>query len=849
MESIEGYCLKCKEKRVMVNPQAEWAANGSPATRGVCPVCSTNIYLRGRTPAHDTLPKPEATASTSTNGKKKPGGKTATSGKKKATTSKAAGKSKATTKVAATTKTKTTAKTKTSKVKPREADEGESTPITRTGKLVVVESPAKARTIGRYLGRGYTVKSSVGHVRDLLKSRLSVDIANDFAPDYRVPKEKKEVVAGLKDAAAKAKEIFLATDPDREGEAIAWHVLEAADMDPKRTRRVVFHEITKDAILNAFAQPRDIDMDRVNAQQARRILDRLVGYKLSPLLWRKIRGRLSAGRVQSVAVRLVVEREREIEGFTAEEYWTLKAELSQEKHRSTQPRPIFTAGLHRFQGKELPLHSEAEVRPHLDALEKATWSVGSVKTGTRRRNPAAPFTTSTLQQEASRQLNFNTSKTMKLAQQLYEGVEVEGADGRVGLITYMRTDSVTVSKEAQTQARSYIKNRFGENYMPAQPPMYKTRSKTAQEAHEAVRPTSVFRDPKAVKASLTRDLFKLYELIWSRFVASQMSPAVYDTVTADLHAGEAKLVPAKRPYLFRATGSTLRFAGFLALYEETAPGDKPDDDSNQVPADLREGENVDLMRLLPEQHFTQPPPRFSEATLVKELEENGIGRPSTYAAIIGTIQERGYVEVKERRLVPTEIGQLVNDLLVEHFPDVMSVDFTARLEDDLDQIAEGKPWVPVLGEFYRHFEQRLSAADQAVEKVEIKKEVEPVGRDCPLCGNPLIYREGRFGRFIGCSTFPTCRHTEQIVVRLGVKCPKCGGDLVEKKSRKGKLFYGCNNYPACDWTSWKKPLPQPCRNCGGLIVQVDRNTAECTQCAEKQPVGRAKTREFAAAND
>lgn len=823
----------------MKDPQAEWAANGSPATRGTCPVCGTTMYLRGRTPAHDHLPKPEPSVSQRSDGKKT------------TTKSKASSKKKTTaTKRKSATKTKAKASTRSSaKLKANDGTGDEGDPIARTGKLVVVESPAKARTIGRYLGRGYTVKSSVGHVRDLLKSRLSVDIERDFSPDYRVPKEKKEVVAGLKDAAAKAKQIFLATDPDREGEAIAWHVLEAADMDPKRTQRVVFQEITKDAILNAFAQPREIDMDRVNAQQARRILDRLVGYKLSPLLWRKIRGRLSAGRVQSVAVRLVVEREREIENFTPEEYWTLKAELSQEKHEGANPRPTFIANLHRYQGKELPLTNEEVVRPHLDALEKAAWTVGSVKTGTRRRNPAAPFTTSTLQQEASRQLNFNTSKTMRLAQQLYEGVEIEGADGRTGLITYMRTDSVTVSKEAQAQARKYIGDRFGKNYMPPQPPIYKTRSKTAQEAHEAVRPTSVFRDPKTIKASLSRDLFKLYELIWSRFMASQMSPAVYDTVTAEIHAGDAKLALAKRPYLFRATGSTLRFAGFLALYEETRPSDKPDDDTNQVPSDLSEGENVDLMRLLPEQHFTQPPPRFSEATLVKELEENGIGRPSTYASIIGTVQDRGYVETKDRRLVPTEIGQLVNDMLVEHFPDVMSVDFTARLEDNLDEIAEGKPWVPVLDEFYRAFEQRLAAADQAVEKVEIKRELEPVGRDCPLCGNPLVYREGRYGRFIGCSTFPTCRHTEQIIVKVGVPCPKDGGDIVEKKTRKGRVFYGCNNYPACDWTSWKKPLPQKCRNCGGLTVQADRNTAECTQCGEKQPITRHKTKEVAAAND
>ncbi len=789
---LEGYCFKCREKRIMEDPKAEWAANGSPGTRGTCPVCGGTIYKTGHTPAHDSLPKPKIEKKAKKKGKGK--------GKKKKKSSNR-----------------------------------------RSGKLVVVESPAKARTIGKYLGRGYKVVSSVGHVRDLLKSRLSVDVENEFEPEYRVPNDKRKVVKELAAAAEKSKEIFLATDPDREGEAIAWHVMESAEMDPERTRRVVFQEITKPAIINAFEHPREIDMDRVNAQQTRRILDRLVGYKLSPLLWRKVRGRLSAGRVQSVALRLVVEREREIDEFEPEEYWTIEAELSQQKYRTEKPRSFFQARLHKLKGEDPVLSSEAEVQPHVEQLNKAEWTVNDVRLGKRKRHPAAPFTTSTMQQEASRKINFGTNKTMRIAQQLYEGVDI-GSEGTVGLITYMRTDSVTVSKEAQNEARGYIIENFDADHVPDKPPVYKTRSKTAQEAHEAVRPTSVLRTPDRVKKHLSRDQFRLYELIWLRFVASQMAPAVYDTVSVDIMAGDKAVAAANRPYLFRAAGSTLRFAGFLALYEESKPDDKPDDDNNKVPTDLTENEILDLLKLLPEQHFTQPPPRFSEASLVKELEENGIGRPSTYASIISTIQSRRYVEVEDKRLVPTEIGEVVTDLLVEHFPDVMSVDFTARMEDDLDDIAEGKPWLPVMDEFYGTFSNRLEKADEAIEKVDVAaREPEPVGRDCPKSGHPLVYRESRYGRFIGCSDFPNCRYTEQIIVKIGVKCPKDGGDLIEKRTRKGgRLFYGCSNYPECDWVSWKKPLKTPCPICGGMLVQANRRMAECTQCGERQPLAQVQ---------
>lgn len=803
-ETLIGYCLKCREKREIKDARPEWASNGTPATRGVCAVCGTNVYLRGHTPAHDNLPKPEAAVRP----KKAKGGKTSkrTGGKKSKKSS--ARQSKA-------------------------AGNG----ARLAGRLVVVESPAKAKTIGRYLGRGYVVKSSVGHVRDLLKSRLSVDVENDFEPEYRVPNDKRQVVKDLKEAAAKAKEIFLATDPDREGEAIAWHVLESAEMDPARTKRVVFHEITKPAIEAAFTHPRDIDMDRVDAQQARRILDRLVGYKLSPLLWRKVRGRLSAGRVQSVAVRQVVEREREIEAFVSEEYWTLAAELSQLAGNGAE-RPSFTAKFHKFQGEDPVLRSEADVQPHLDALEKAAWHVGEVRLGKRTRKPAAPFTTSTMQQEASRRINFGASKTMRVAQSLYEGVDI-GEEGSSGLITYMRTDSLTVSKEAQEEARAFIIQEWGAESVPDTPPIYKTRSKAAQEAHEAIRPTSVRRTPKKMKQYLKRDEYRLYRLIWERFVASQMASAIYDTVSADIWAGDGSVVVEQRPYLFRATGSTLQFAGFLALYEETKSEDETDENGDSlVPSDLTTGEPLDLRQLLPQQHFTQPPPRYTEATLVKALEEHGIGRPSTYAAILSTIEQRGYVERQDKRLVPTETGLVVNDILVEHFPEILSVNFTARLEDELDEIAEGKPWVPVLAEFYGNFAENLAKADKAIPKIDLREEPEEVGRHCPLCDSPLVYRQGRYGRFIGCSNFPTCRHTEQIVEKVGVACPNDGGDLVVKRTRRGRVFYGCANYPDCEWTSWKKPVPQACRVCGGLLVEVNKNTAECTQCGERQPVAQ-----------
>ncbi|MCA9865430.1 MAG: type I DNA topoisomerase [Anaerolineales bacterium] len=790
-EELIGYCLKCKEKRPMLEATAEWAANGSPGTRGKCPVCGGTIYKQGRTAAHEDLPKPLVTA-------KRPPSDSKSKGKKS-----------------------------TKSPKSSVARKGE--------KLVIVESPTKAKTIGRYLGRGYIVKSSSGHIRDLLKSRLSVDVENDFAPEYRVPNEKRALVKELKKAAAQSSEIYLATDPDREGEAIAWHVMEAAEMDPARVKRVVFQEITPPAIRAAFEQPRAIDMDRVEAQQARRVLDRLVGYQLSPLLWRKIHGRLSAGRVQSVAVRMVVEREREIDAFTSVEYWTIDAELSQPKFRidprgNGSRRPFFLGRLHRINGEDPVLDSEKAVEPHLEALKQASWEVGNVNIGTRTRRPSAPFTTSTLQQEASRRLGLGTNRTMRIAQELYEGIDT--GEGDTGLITYMRTDSVTVAGVAQDQAREFVKSAYGPDYLPEKPPVYKTRSKTAQEAHEAVRPTSVERTPAAMKPHLSKDQYRLYKLIWERFVASQMAPALYDTVSAEIWAGPETTPAEERPYLFRASGSTLTFRGFLAVYGTEDPDEEDEENTDlpQIPSDLQAGEPIDLLELLPEQHFTQPPPRFSEASLVKALEEHEIGRPSTYASIISTIQNRGYVEQEQKRLHPTEIGAIVNDMLVQYFPDVVSVDFTARMEDELDGIADGKPWVPVIDEFYQQFATNLAKADEALPKLDIRKEPELVGRDCPQSGHPLVYREGRYGRFIGCSHYPHCRYTEQILVKVGVTCPKCGGDLIEKRSKRGRLFYGCSNYPDCDWTNWKRPLPQPCPVCGGVMVQENKETAKCTVC-------------------
>ncbi|MEM7034506.1 MAG: type I DNA topoisomerase, partial [Chloroflexota bacterium] len=593
-EAPIAYCVKCREKREMSQPEAVYTASATPGTSGTCPVCGTKMFRMGRTPAHENIPRPEPVARPSRkNGSKKK-----------------------------TSKGKTKAKAK-----------------RRRGKMVIVESPAKARTVGKFLGKGYTVKASVGHIRDLLRSQLSVDVENDFTPKYRVPNEKRPLVKELKELVGKADTIYLATDPDREGEAIAWHLMEAVDMEEDRVQRVVFHEIKKDAVAEAFAEPRQVDMRRVEAQQARRILDRLVGYQISPLLWRKVRSRTSAGRVQSVALRLIVEREREIDDFNTIEYWSIEADLAKQVS-SPDKRSGFRAKLTRINDQKIDLKTETDTQAIVDALKDATYIVKDVKRGERRRKPAAPFTTSTLQQEASRRLGFGTRKTMQIAQQLYEGIEL-GDEGIVGFITYMRTDSTHVSKQAQQEVRQFVTERYNADLLPDEAPTYKTRSKSAQEAHEAIRPTSVWREPDKVKSFLSRDQQRLYTLIWQRFVASQMAPAVYDTLSVAVGAGSAPTDAGQWPYRLQASGSHLRFKGFMTVYEESRDEDAtPDASEGIILPDLAVDEPLNLIELIPQQHFTQPPPRYTEATLVKALEIHGIGRPSTYAPTITTIQQR-----------------------------------------------------------------------------------------------------------------------------------------------------------------------------------------------------------------
>jgi len=692
----------------------------------------------------------------------------------------------------------------------------------RKGKLVIVESPAKAKTVGRFLGKGYTVRASVGHVRDLLRSQLSVDVENHFTPKYRVPNEKKEVVKELKKLAKKAEEIYLATDLDREGEAIAWHLMEAAEIEPELTKRVVFHEITEPAIKEAFSNPREIDTDLVNAQQARRILDRLVGYSISPILWEKVRSRLSAGRVQSVALRLVVDREREIDEFVPVEYWTIGAELKPEGLKST-----FIAKLAKIDGKDPELPSEDVVKPILVDMETAAYITTKVKRGERKRRPAAPFTTSTLQQDASRKLGFTAKRTMALAQRLYEGQDV-GNGGTTGLITYMRTDSTHISVVAQKEARAYVTEKYGADFLPSRPPQYKTRSKGAQEAHEAIRPTSAMRDPDKVKSYLEPAMFKLYRLIWQRFVASQMEAAIYDTLQVEV-TGKT----SAHEYLLRASGSVVKFPGFLVVYEESLSeaARREEEENVRIPAEVAEGRKQELIRLIPEQHFTQPPPRYSEASLVQALEENGIGRPSTYAPTLSTIQARGYVVRVDKRLEPTETGVLVNDLMMKYFPEIVDYNFTARMEEDLDKISTGEAeWVKVMDEFYRPFAKKVEKAQEDMPVV--KSGPESIGRNCPNCGKELVIRYGRYGKFISCSGFPECRYTEPWLEKIGVTCPQDGGDLVQRKTRKGRTFFGCHNYPECDFTSWKQPIGQPCPNCQGLLVIANKREVQCIKCEE-----------------
>lgn len=684
--------------------------------------------------------------------------------------------------------------------------------------LVIVESPAKAKTISKYLGNKFIVKASMGHIRDLPKSQIGIEIKRGFAPKYITIRGKGSVLKELKDASKKVKNVYLAADPDREGEAIAWHLAHYLDLDEKTKCRVVFNEITKQAVKDAFKHPRPINMDLVNAQQARRILDRLVGYQISPLLWKKVKKGLSAGRVQSVTVKLIIDRENEIKAFVPEEYWTITLLVAHDGRE-------FEAKFYGRRGEKLELKSESEVQEILKAIEGAELTVADVKERERLRNPAAPFITSSLQQEAARKLNFRAAKTMSVAQQLYEGVDL-GKEGTVGLITYMRTDSTRISPVAQEEAREWIATKYGSSYVPGQPRVYTKKNSNAQDAHEAIRPTSITRTPEEVKSLLSRDQFRLYKLVWDRFVASQMASAVLDTMTVDIAAGD--------DVVFRAVGSKVKFPGFMKVYVEGNDDDKTEEEKFLPP--LNKGDRLEQRNIEPKQHFTQPPPRYTEARLVRTLEERGIGRPSTYAPTLETVQKRGYVTLEDKKFVPTELGEVVNQMMEEFFPEILNVEFTADMEDELDHIEEGAvDWVKVLDDFYLTFEKRLKVAESEMATIEVQDEVSD--ETCEKCGRPLVYKMGRFGKFLACSGFPDCRNTKPIVKDTGVTCPGCGeGKIIERRSKKGRIFYGCNRYPECDFVSWDKPVAKPCSECGSLAVEKRSRgqiTIVCTKCGHK----------------
>ncbi len=798
------------------------------------------------------------------------------------TVAKTAAKKSAAKKTAAKKATSTRAK---SRAAAASFDSGDDdTPPTASGtSLVIVESPAKAKTIGKYLGSGYTVRATVGHVRDLPAKKLGIDIEHGFAPDYVTIEGKEDILADLKKLARGANEVFIATDPDREGEAIGWHV-EQFFTQPKRNavtapiRRVMFHEITKDAVKASIANPLDIDVHKVEAQQARRVLDRLVGYKASPVLWKTVKKGLSAGRVQTVALRIIVEREREIRAFTPVEYWTIAADLQ-------KGAQAFTAKLHQVDGKkpEIPTALEAE-RMLADLKGRKEFIVTEVKRRERRKNPSAPFTTSTLQQEAAKKLGFGSKRTMRLAQDLYEGVDIGGEDGTVGLITYMRTDSPRVSEVSALAARDTLRKQFGEEFLAPTPQLYPSGKANAQDAHEGVRPTDPARLPANIERKLTADQFKLYQLIWQRFMASQMAPAVFDTTTVDFDqkAGE-------RQYLFRSTGSVVKFQGFLALYREAREeGDSKALEDEQALPMLDVDEKVPVKAITPTQHFTEPPPRFSEASLVKELERLGIGRPSTYASIISVLADRRYVELVQRRFFPSPLGETVEKVMVKKFPDVFNVGFTAQMEEELDKIADGDlDWQTALGDFWTPFQRTLNDDDldlligEAYDLSALPNErcpldggklvakggffgpfiacenhpkackyTRPIKGDkkpaeltkymCQECGKPMVIRHGRSGDFLGCSTFPKCRGTRSMPT--GVFCPKDGGEIAERRSKKrGKAFYGCENYPNCDFVVWDKPVAETCPECGYVGAEMKSNKTrgqyrKCLKCGNEWDV-------------
>ncbi|MFR7397083.1 MAG: type I DNA topoisomerase [Streptococcus constellatus] len=663
--------------------------------------------------------------------------------------------------------------------------------ITAKKNLVIVESPAKAKTIEKYLGRNYKVLASVGHIRDLKKSTMSVDFENNYEPEYINIRGKGPLINDLKKEAKKAKQVYLASDPDREGEAISWHLAHILNLDEHDKNRVVFNEITKDAVKNAFKEPRQIDMDLVDAQQARRVLDRIVGYSISPILWKKVKKGLSAGRVQSVALKLIIDRENEINAFNPEEYWTIDGTFKKGARQ-------FQASFYGINGKKMKLAINDDVKNVLSQIKNDEFTVESVEKKERKRHAPLPYTTSSMQQDAANKINFRTRKTMMVAQQLYEGINI--GSGVQGLITYMRTDSTRISPVAQNEAATFITDRFGEKYSKHGSRVRNTSG--AQDAHEAIRPSSVFNTPDNIAKYLDKDQLKLYTLIWNRFVASQMTAAVFDTMSVKLEQNGVQ---------FTANGSQVKFDGYLAIYN--------DSDKNKMLPDMKKGDLVKRINTNPEQHFTQPPARYSEATLIKTLEENGVGRPSTYAPTIETIQKRYYVKLVSKRFEPTELGEIVNSLIVEFFPDIVNVKFTADMEAKLDDVEVGKEqWKKVIDEFYKPFEKEVSKAETEMEKIQIKDE--PAGFDCEVCGSSMVIKLGRYGKFYACSNFPDCRHTQAIVKEIGVECPKCHqGQIIERKTKRNRLFYGCNRYPDCDFTSWDKPVGRSCPKCGQYLVE------------------------------
>ena len=819
----------------------------------------------------------------------------------KAADSSKAGKTTANKKAGASSakkgKTTTRAAAKGGKSAARGSSRAAAVPRARGKDLVIVESPAKARTVGQILGNKYIVTASQGHLRDLPKSKIGVNVEQDFEPSYVVMQDKRSLLKELKTAGDAAKDIYLATDPDREGEAISWHLQSAAKWDDRaaQPKRVVFHEITREAVEEAFQNPREIDMQLVNAQQARRILDRLVGYEISPLLWRRVQRGLSAGRVQSVALRMVVDREREINAFVPVESWTLDAILR--KREDDEGKAQFSAQLHSVKGKRnrLNVPNEEQARTLESELESADYKVADVRKRDVRQRPAPPFTTSTLQQDAGRKLRFTAQRTMAVAQQLYEGLEI-GGEGSVGLITYMRTDSTQVAASAISEVRDYVTGRYGKNYLPDKPRTHSRRSKAAQEAHEAIRPTSIQRHPDSLRAFLSREQLNLYTLIWERMLASQMADAVSEATTVDI---DSTCKQSGNVYNFRATGSVLRFPGFRSVYLESRDETADDADGGNTLPPLDAGDALDCSKLEANQHFTEPPPRYTEASLIRAMEERGIGRPSTYAPTIGTLVERKYVDRERNRLTPTQLGITVTDLLTEHFTDVMDLDFTAKMEEELDGVAQGeREWVPMLRDFYSPFHEAVDKANETFSKAEETDEV------CEKCGEPMAIKTGRFGRFMACTGYPKCRNTKDmgdnpgtpfeeatdevcekcerpmvirtgrygrflactgynaeenpcdnrrnLLKKIGVACPDCGGDLVERRARGrgGRPFWGCSRYPACEFIINRRPVPKPCPVCGKMMAQKNRNDIACTSCNWQEAVATAEqTEELAAVGD